>query len=257
MKIFDYLEKRYLNLPQSYFKLIIKNILGFSINTFSFQKEKITFDNISFYVYKNRLTKNDELLKDSYYGYIRYYHIKKDDIIIDVGPYAGIFTIYAAIKVGSKGKVIAFEPDPYTYIILKRNIKLNKLKNVIVVKKGLYDKDAKLAFDIQGPPSNIIPKYKKVLTFNYIRTTTLDKELQKLKFGKVNFIKMDIEGAEIKALLGAQKTIKNNPNINLAIACYHIVDGQQTSIKLKKILANWGLKVWFGNKNHPVLYAKY
>ena len=65
--------------------------------------------------------------------------------------------------------------------------------------------------------------------------------LGKLLKKKVDFIKMDIEGAELAALEGAIKTLTSN-NLQLAIASYHIVDGQQTFMKLEEQLGRLGYK---------------
>ena len=60
-----------------------------------------------------------------------------------------------------------------------------------------------------------------------IKVDTLDNILEGLKIDRVNFIKMDIEGAEIEALKGMKETLGNN-DVKLAIASYHKVNGQPT-----------------------------
>ncbi|MEM3406001.1 MAG: FkbM family methyltransferase [Candidatus Pacearchaeota archaeon] len=61
--------------------------------------------------------------------------LKKGDIVIDAGAYIGLFTLYASKKVGKNGLVIAYEPDPENYKNLLENIKLNKCKNVKLIKE--------------------------------------------------------------------------------------------------------------------------
>jgi FkbM family methyltransferase len=252
--MFNYLEQKYRQLPHGYPKIIIKNILGFLIHNLTFQTEQLSFDGTNFLVYKTRLYNNQELLSRDIKGYIHDYKLKRGDVVIDAGAYNGLFTIYAAIKVGSKGKVFAFEPDPFNSNLLKKNLMLNNLKNVKVIKKGLYNKEGVMKFDIQGLGSNIITN-QEFPTLNSIEVTTLDKELKKLKIKKVDFVKMDIEGAENEAVYGSLETIKNSNNIHFAIASYHIVDGKQTKYFITGFFKKLGFKVFTKNLGQQITYA--
>jgi predicted RNA methylase len=62
---------------------------------------------------------------------IEHFSPKKGDIVIDVGAHMGRYTIIASKRVGENGKVVAIEAHPGNYEMLKRNIKLNKLTNII------------------------------------------------------------------------------------------------------------------------------
>lgn len=252
--MFNFLEKNYRKLPNSYIKSLIKNVFIFIIFSFVQKTKKISIQKIKFSIYEDRLSPVIDLLNDMK-GYIKYYTLKKGDIVIDAGAYNGLFTIYASKVVGPTGRVIAFEPDPYNFRILTRNIELNKLKNVTVIKKGLYDKEDRVSFDVQAYGSNIIDDNKHIVTLNSIITTTLDIELKKLGVTKVNFIKMDIEGAELKAVYGCMQTIKNNINIHFAIASYHIVKGKPTYQMLTLFFKKIGLETTVGYKDHTTTYA--
>lgn len=89
-------------------------------------------------------------------------------------------------------------------------------------------------------------------TFN-VELTSIDVELGKLKIDKVDFIKMDIEGAELKALEGASRILSSHPKI--AIASYHVVDGQQTYIISEKMLTELGYKAKTSFPKHLTTYA--
>ena len=73
--------------------------------------------------------------------------IKKNDIVFDIGSNIGAFTVPFAKKVGINGKVFAFEPQPFIYKILKKNIELNRLCNVKLFKNGVGEKKETIKID--------------------------------------------------------------------------------------------------------------
>src|SRR3989338_3323566 len=72
--------------------------------------------------------------------FIPEYVPKKDDVVIDVGAHIGIFALNASLIV-PKGKVYAIEPCRSTYNLLRRNIKLNELENIVTFNFALSDKE--------------------------------------------------------------------------------------------------------------------
>ena len=133
--------------------------------------------------------------------------------VIDIGANIGYFTLIAAKLVGPSGKIFAFEPDPYNYALLKRNVKINGYDNVFLVQKAISDKvgNTKLFLDPLRERSSILYQCGKEMIV--VDTTTLDEFLAD-KGCFVDIIKMDIEGAETLALQGGEKTIKEN-NVKL------------------------------------------
>jgi len=175
------------------------------------------------------------------------YSLKKRDNIIYCGAYLEIFAVYASKHLGNSGKVIAFEPDPSNFQRLLEVIQMNKCKNVIAINKATWSKCGSMNFDYRGAgvstlfvdkrKSPIVKNVKVAKNVIKVPVTTLDKEITKLGFNKIDFIKMDIEGAEIEILRGAKKILANN-KVNLAIATNHIVDGEYTRFKVEKLLKN-------------------
>jgi FkbM family methyltransferase len=186
-------------------------------------------------------------------GYLKNYKIKPGDIVIDVGGYEGTFSIYAAKIVGEIGKVIVFEPDTENCRRLSENIKLNGLKNVIIVNKALWCKNGKLKFN---------NKHTAGASFNFnaspyakeIDVVSLDSELNKLGIDKVDFIKMDIEGSEVEALKGAKNVLMQN-KVNLAVASYHIINGEETSTEVENILRKFGYQAKTDFPEHKTTYG--
>jgi len=188
-------------------------------------------------------------------GYEKHYSIKEGDIVIDAGAYLGHFTIYAALRVGPSGKVVAFEPDPFVYRMLLRNIQLNKLTNVIAINKGVWSHDTELAFDSRGNASQIVTDETHAKTLvKRISVISLDSELQRLGLPGANLIKMDIEGAELQAVQGARRLIER-PDCSFAIASYHVVNGEQTSVTLERFFRSAGYQVATEYPAHLTTYA--
>lgn len=157
-------------------------------------------------------------------SYLRDRPIKKGDVVVDAGAYNGIFTIIASRLVGKEGKVLAFEPN--------KDLNISK-KNVKTYKIGLWNKLEINGFCDEGATSHIKDEEQ-----NKIVCVPFDS----LNIGKVDFIKMDIEGAEIEALEGMKETlIKYKPH--LAIATYHIRNGSTTQKLVENYLKSLGYEV--------------
>src|SRR3989344_5453898 len=120
--------------------------------------------------------------------------IKQGDTIIDVGANVGYHTLLMAKLVGG-GKVYAFEPEPKAFGLLSKNIKQNGYKNVVLINKGLGEKEQVL--DLYLNPKNAAG-HSLIKRDNWqkqpVEIIALDDFLPKNT--KVDFIKVDVEGAE-------------------------------------------------------------
>lgn len=189
-------------IPRGRFKEKIRSVFYKLIYSFNFGTKKVILkDEICGKFLRFPLIEEPED-KTEIEGYMKYYTLKNGDFVIDAGAFHGYFAVYAAKIVGESGKVICFEPDKNSFRILSKNIRLNKLKNVILINKGLWNKNITIGFKSCGESSAICLSNK---SSEKIEVVKLDDELKKLNIKKVDFIKMDIEGAEIEALLGSKK----------------------------------------------------
>lgn len=141
----------------------------------------------------------------------------KEGIFIDVGACEGDTSIFLAMKFKPK-HVYAFEPDNTNYEILKNNCNIFNKDLITTLKIGLSDVSEKSHLASKGSES-------------HISTNKNDQELELIKFddfwinkieekNKITLVKMDIEGLEMYALKGMEKTIKEQKPI-LAISIYH------------------------------------
>lgn len=193
-------------------------------------------------------------LKRSLKGYLAHHSIRAGETVIDCGAFIGEFTLYAAAAAGPSGRVIAFEPDPAIYKRLLKNIELNGFKNVTVVNKGLWSADGAMKFvgnDVDG--YSFIAATDNPAAIE-VPVVSLDGELERLGVKKVDFIKMDVEGAEIEALKGAARTLKGN-NAGIAIASYHPVNGAKSCFALEKMLPEFSYRAETGHAQHLTTYG--
>jgi len=120
-------------------------------------------------------------------------NIRKEDTVLDAGANVGIFSLLASQKCS---RVLAVEPDPLNYFYLVKNIELNKAENIIPINSALSDYIGSGFISGRGLSAALsqcgIP----------ITVTTIDKLLEDLKLGKIDVVKMDIEGSEVKAING-------------------------------------------------------
>lgn len=153
--------------------------------------------------------------------------LQAGDIVIDAGAHLGIFTIFAARKIGPMGKVYAFEPIFQSRSLLAESVKLNQLLNVSIESFALGDSFEELTLSLDdnnpGAASGVLirGKIKEI-----VKQTTLDKFVEERNISKIDFIKADVEGMERNLLVGAKRTIKKfKPKI--AICTYHLPDDSE------------------------------
>lgn len=184
---------------------------------------------------------------------------EEGDYAIDAGGCWGDTALYFANAVGASGKVFTFEFIPSNVSILRQNLALNpQLANrVQIVEKAVWsESELSLYYDDNGPASRVgfAPLNANK---DAVPTLSVDDLVRDSKLEKLDFIKMDIEGAEPHALRGAQKTLERfKPK--LAIAIYHSLDD---FVEIPRFLDSLGLgyKFYLGHYTihieETILYA--
>ena len=142
--------------------------------------------------------------------------IHSGDVVLDIGAHIGYYTLQFANLVGPTGKGYAFEPEPKNFELLKKNVQINKHDNVVLIQKIVSDKDGIVEFFISKFDSigNKLFKSNEAGSSIKIESTTLDEYFKDLK-KKIDFIKMDIQGGEGKAILGMKNLLKENKNLKI------------------------------------------
>lgn len=181
--------------------------------------------------------------------YQHFYKVKANDVVLDAGANCGHLSIFFSKLVGKDGVVYAFEPDSFNIARINSNKKLNAdlADNIKIEELLLWDENKLVDFYEAGTVGSSavwIPDADKCVQKQAVR---IDDWVLKNNIKKLDFIKMDIEGAEIEALDGCIETIENlKPNF--AIASYHIVNGEATYIKVEE---------FFKKRNYPYTTVRF
>ena len=176
--------------------------------------------------------------------------LRSGDVFIDVGAYAGSYTLPAASIVGPNGRVVSIEPNPESLRFLGKNLSLNHLENVVVIpeaageKEGVamlfYDASATVLSSLDREASqrgrmwlNRLPgnaNSEKIET----KVTTLDEVYRKYLFPRsVDLIKIDTEGNDLQVLIGGQQ----------ALSVARCVITEQNTGAERHFLSNRGFKI--------------
>jgi FkbM family methyltransferase len=164
----------------------------------------------------------------------KYFNPKRGDIVIDIGAAFGLYTITSSKQVGANGKVIAIEAHPGNYEMLNHNIKLNGLTNVIPLNYAVYSSKAKVKiYSNYTIMAERIQEEKVKEKFVEVNADTLDNILEQnvIRQEQINWIKIDVEGAELEVLKGAYNTLSNSKDIALYIEM-HSQNNHQPIIEL-------------------------
>ena len=183
---------------------------------------------------------------------------KQGDIVIDIGAHMGRYTIISSKRVGTEGKVVAIEAHPGNFEMLNRNIKLNQLTNVIPLNYAVYSKETKIKLYLPEEESGntiyntiISDRARNEEKFVDVNANTLDYLLQSkgIKQEEVNWIKIDVEGAEFEVLKGATNILSKSRDIALLIEIHNLRDSTNLYRPIVDFLKSYNFKIEF-EKSH-------
>lgn len=128
--------------------------------------------------------------------------LKSGETYVDVGANIGTTTLCSAKVVGPTGRVIAFEPHAETFLLLGKNVNLNKLQNITLHNKAVGDREKQLFItnEFASDINYLVDKGELAVQVN-----TLDSFLKSYK--RINFLKIDVEGFEEAVFRGGDETL--------------------------------------------------
>jgi FkbM family methyltransferase len=158
-------------------------------------------------------------------------------IILDCGANIGISTLYFAIN-NPQSTVYAFEPDKIIFELLSKNVQDNQLKNVVLNNQAVWTENCELSFSNKGSEASQIDTTGASTT--KVNAIQLSSFLS--KFEKIDFIKMDIEGAEYNVIQDCANELHKVDNLFLE---YHGTNAETEKLTtLLNIVKDAGFKVY-------------
>jgi FkbM family methyltransferase len=147
--------------------------------------------------------------------------------VLDIGAHHGLYTLLASKRVGANGKVVAFEPSPRERKQLRRNILLNFSFNVhiepLALGKESSDADLHLVEGGEDGCNSLRPPVVSSSTrLVRVKVAPLDEFLHRARIPVVDFVKLDVEGAELDVLKGAERLLHGGARPVFLVEVYDI-----------------------------------
>lgn len=179
--------------------------------------------------------------------YLEFAQLREGQTAFDLGCYSGLTTIAFSKVVLAAGRVVGVEPDPGNMVASRINVtlhrRINSLDNVTLLQAAVCSKAGPVTFSAEGSMgsaiADIVGQYRGSVI--QVPGLTLEEILAQSGSNRVDFIKMDIEGAELGVLQGAGTFLrKHRPRL---IIEPHRVDGKMTTRDIQEILRSYGYHV--------------
>ena len=237
-------------------------------NKNAFLKFKIPKHNLEFYFQNNKDDFKGITMREN--NIIDLFRPRQGDTVVDIGAHIGKYSIIASKYVGQYGKVIAIEAHPGNLEVLNRNIKLNGLTNIIALNYAVYSKETKIKLYLPGEESHYTI-YNTVMSsrqnaredkFVEVNANTLDNLLEQNGIShEVNWMKIDVEGAELEVLKGASKILSQSKNIAILLEVHNIENGKNLYEPIMDLLEKHNFKVEFehtydSGEKHVILHKQ-
>ena len=164
-----------------------------------------------------------EILKEIYREKVYDPYIKKNSVIADFGANIGLWTYFAS---DYAKKLYSVEPTGEHFKCLTRMIDENKLKNVTPLKMAISHENGKANFyhNENSTMNSLMSEVKSKDKIETVKTVTIDKFMSENKIDYLDFVKVDIEGAEAK-VFGSNSLDKVKDKIGIIMGEFHVWSG--------------------------------
>jgi FkbM family methyltransferase len=206
--------------------IVILRVLSWEFFRKLNRRKEFLFDNdLKIYLYPNdgvaRLTYYFGYHESSVFQFLDTF-LREGMTYCDIGANIGLYTIFAAKRVGRTGKVISFEPQSETFRRMIKNIQLNNLINIITVNKAVGDVDGFITIlqDEDSAKSFVSKSVEKEKNPDTIEVINFDSFIKKQQIYNIDYLKIDVEGFEYNVLIGMKNFLKNTPPKIIQIELY-------------------------------------
>ncbi|MCW3105601.1 MAG: methyltransferase [Segetibacter sp.] len=166
---------------------------------------------------------------------------------IDIGAHIGVFAVHLSKLTGRQGKVYAFEPSPYTFAVLNKVINLNKQYGEIVAYPfAISDKEGEINFNIVPGSASVANTMASMENTVPIKVKMISVDaFRKANNLRIDFLKIDAEGAEYLVLYGAKETfMEDRPKAHLGLHPWQIKAMGTSLEKIWDLLALYQLMIY-------------
>lgn len=177
-------------------------------------------------------------------------HIKKSDVVLDIGANIGYYAEILSHLVGDDGKVYCFEPDNNNFNHLKQRVK--DLNNVVINQKAVSSRTEKIKIytskELNVDHRTYQPEeYENVFDIDAV---SIDDYLKNEQHSFIDFIKIDIQGFEMQAIQGMENTLRYNPKIKIISEFwpYGLKGSGSSAMAYFAYLSHMGFKIELLNK---------
>jgi FkbM family methyltransferase len=174
------------------------------------------------------------MLRLESYEPVQWVQPREGEVFIDVGGYIGSYSISAAKAVGSAGRVVILEPESNNRRQLERNLALNGITNCQVLPLAAWSASGPVGWHQDNEP--VWHRVEETQNDKAVNAVSIDDLVHRLSLTRVDWIKMDIEGAEVDALEGAKGTLSRfRPNL--------FIEVHETLKPVTELLAKFGYSI--------------
>lgn len=173
--------------------------------------------------------------------------LSEGSVMFDVGAHVGYDTLKASVRVGDKGRVVAFEPNPNTVTMLRSNIAASGAHNVIVEPIACTDAEQMLTLFDATPGGNsgsssLSQRNAGTISRPYVvRGRRIDDVVAELGLTRVDVFKADVEGAELLVLRGAAQTLNRfHPKLILEVVPRQLANMNTSVAELESFIKALG-----------------
>ncbi len=142
--------------------------------------------------------------------------LKPMGVFLDIGANSGIYSLVAAQIVGQKGQVFAIEPSGREFKHLQKNVELNRQRNIRPLRLAIGDQEGFQTLRVAAIPrtghNTLLTKFSyedtALESVEEVKVTTIDALIKSEKISRLDVVKLDIEGYELPAIMGAMRTLE-------------------------------------------------
>jgi FkbM family methyltransferase len=222
----------------------------------------IKFDNFYIEFFRNDCLAENSIAKNKNWEphitkFVKNLHSKINiKNIIDIGANIGYHTMLFSRIIGNNGVIYAFEPQPQIFSLLSNNISNNNLKNVILYNNACSDEETivylpKFNIPLQNIENmgDITPNYNVNINDKYaIQSVIIDR----LNLSKIDFIKIDIQGWEVKAIIGLKELLeRDKPYMIVEFEYFQLAKDNKTCSELADLLRTYGYYIYYLDYEYP------